>query len=79
MADFAVCVQNLCWQVARADFPVSVDAPCPSVADQGGDIAALIGYTWAGGIDGDWEIGARNLPAEVLDTYRKIGHAITGK
>ncbi|AXX97050.1 hypothetical protein BAR1_03365 [Profundibacter amoris] len=44
-----------------------------------GDIAALVGYTWAGGIDGDWEIGARNLPAPVLDAYREIGHAITGK
>ncbi len=48
-------------------------------AQSRGDIAALIGYTWAGGIDGDWEIGARNLPAEVLDTYREIGQAITGK
>lgn len=48
-------------------------------AQSRGDIAALIGYTWAGGIDGDWEIGARNLPASVLGTYREIGQAITGK
>ncbi|WP_428548859.1 hypothetical protein [Profundibacter sp.] len=48
-------------------------------AQNRGDIAALIGYTWAGGIDGDWEIGARNLPASVLDKYREIGRAITGK
>ena len=62
--------QNDMADVARAYY---------AYAQSRGDIAALIGYTWAGGIDGDWEIGARNLPTAVLDTYRQIGHAITGK
>ena len=62
--------QNDMADVARAYY---------AYAQSRGDIAALIGYTWAGGIDGDWETGARNLPASVLNTYREIGHAITGK
>lgn len=36
-------------------------------------IAAMIGYTWAGGIDGPEEFGARDLPAEVRETWKAIG------
>lgn len=44
-----------------------------------GDVAVILGYAWAGGIDGDWEVGARDLPAGVLTAHREIGHAITGR
>lgn len=37
------------------------------------DIIALIGYLWPGGLDAPDELGARDLPQEVLETYRRIG------
>ncbi len=40
------------------------------------DIAALLGYTWVS-IDGLHEFGARNMPPEVVETYRQIGQIIT--
>lgn len=36
-------------------------------------VAAMIGYTWAGGIDGPDELGLRDLPASVRETWRGIG------
>ncbi len=36
-------------------------------------ITALIGYTWAGGIDWPDELGVRDMPAHVQDTWRAIG------
>ena len=40
------------------------------------DVAALLVYTWAGGIDNDQERGVRNLPAAVQDQWRAIGNSI---
>lgn len=36
------------------------------------DISAIIGYTWAGGIDNLQEKGVRNLPDNVIDTHIKL-------
>lgn len=44
-----------------------------------GDVTALIGYTWAGGIDGDYEKGVRDMPDAVQEAHRQIGREITGK
>lgn len=44
-----------------------------------GDITALLGYTWAGGIDGLYEIGVRDMVEAVQNAHREIGRAITGK
>jgi hypothetical protein len=43
------------------------------------EVIALIGYLWPGGLDGKTQLGARQLPAEVLREHHRIGHAITGK
>ena len=40
-------------------------------------VVAIIGYLWAGGIDGV-QLGARDLPQNVRDDYVRIGKAITG-
>lgn len=42
------------------------------------DVAALLVYSWAGGIDSDVERGTRNLPASVQNEWRAIGNAIVG-
>jgi len=42
------------------------------------DVVALLGYAWAGGIDGAHERGARNLPDTVQEVYRQIGRDIIG-
>lgn len=42
------------------------------------DVAALLVYTWAGGIDNNSERGVRNMPASVQDQWRAIGNAIVG-
>jgi hypothetical protein len=36
-------------------------------------VAAVIGYTWAGGIDGDHERGARDLGPSVIAAHHEIG------
>jgi hypothetical protein len=41
-----------------------------------GDIAAILAYSWAGGIDGPWEKGVRDLPPEVRAAHEQIGRAI---
>lgn len=43
------------------------------------DVVALIGYSWAGGIDGDMQFGARDLPASVIEAYQAIGNDIVGR
>lgn len=40
------------------------------------DVAALLVYTWAGGVDNDQERGVRNLPLAVQDQWRAIGNSI---
>ncbi len=40
-------------------------------------VTAMIGYTWTGGIDGPDELGLRDLPAPVRDTWRAIGLRLT--
>lgn len=39
-------------------------------------VAAMIGYTWVGGIDGPGELGLRDLPPEVRETWQEIGHRL---
>jgi hypothetical protein len=41
-----------------------------------GDVAGMLGYTWAGGIDNLEERGVRDLPDSVIDAHREIGRAI---
>lgn len=40
------------------------------------DVIGLIGYLWPGGLDGKEQLGARNLPENVRETYRAIGEKI---
>jgi hypothetical protein len=40
------------------------------------DVIALIGYSWPGGIDGPDQLGARDLPSTVTDTYRQLGTSL---
>jgi hypothetical protein len=40
------------------------------------DLAGMIGYTWAGGIDNLQELGLRDLPPEVLDVHRAIAERL---
>ena len=42
------------------------------------DVVALIGYTWPAGIDPE-QLGARDLPQEVKDTYVAIGRWVLGR
>jgi hypothetical protein len=41
------------------------------------DLAGIIGYTWAGGIDNAQERGVRDMPAVVQDTHRAIARRLT--
>jgi hypothetical protein len=41
-------------------------------------VVALVGYLWAGGIDGV-QLGARDLPQTVRETYVRIGNEILGR
>ena len=42
-------------------------------------VIAIIGYVWPNGFDFPDATGARGMPLEVRDTYKKIGKEITGK
>ena len=42
------------------------------------DLAGVIGYTWAGGIDNDQERGVRDLPQVVIDAHRAVGRSLLG-
>jgi hypothetical protein len=53
--------------VARAYYDLAV---------RRGDVAAILAYSWAGGIDGPWEKGVRDLPPEVRAAHEEIGRAI---
>jgi hypothetical protein len=53
--------------VARAYYDLAVKR---------GDVAAILAYSWAGGIDGPWEKGVRDLPPEVRAAHEQIGRAI---
>ncbi|ADI15573.1 hypothetical protein Trad_2465 [Truepera radiovictrix DSM 17093] len=39
------------------------------------DVIALIGYLWPGGLDAPDQLGARDLPTEVQQVYKRIGAA----
>jgi hypothetical protein len=43
------------------------------------DVVALVGYTWAGGLDDPKHLGARSIPANVQQAMRTIGLNITHK
>lgn len=47
-----------------------------ALAESRNDVAALLVYTWAGGIDNNQERGVRDLPVEVQDQWRAIGTEI---
>ncbi len=47
-----------------------------NLAQSRNDVAAILGYTWVS-IDGTHEKGARNMPPDVIETYREIGIEIT--
>jgi hypothetical protein len=49
-----------------------------ALAQSDPNIVAVVGYIWAGGIDGSI-LGARDLPQMAKDEYIRIGHEITGK
>lgn len=40
------------------------------------ETVAILGYTWPGGFDSPDQLGARNLPASVIATYRRLGRSI---
>jgi len=42
-------------------------------------VIGLLGFLWAGGLDNPTELGARELPANVLAEHQRIGKLITGK
>ena len=46
------------------------------LAQDRGDVAAIIAYSWAGGIDNTGERGVRDLPGPVQDAHRKIGRLL---
>ena len=43
------------------------------------NVVALLGYTWAGGLDDQKQLGARSLPPNVKQSLRTIGLQITHK
>ena len=47
-----------------------------ALAVKRGDVSAILAYSWAGGIDGPWEKGVRDLPPEVRAAHEEIGRAI---
>ncbi|MGB8813330.1 MAG: hypothetical protein WCC57_09095 [Paracoccaceae bacterium] len=53
--------------VARAYYAFAVAQP---------DVAGMLGYVWAGGIDNLQELGVRDLPPEVRAAHQEIGRAI---
>jgi hypothetical protein len=55
--------------VARATFAFAKSQP---------DVAGMLGYTWAGGIDNLRERGLRDLPQSVRDAHMAIGREILG-
>jgi hypothetical protein len=42
------------------------------------DLAGMIGYTWAGGIDNAEERGVRDMPQTVIDAHRAVGRMLLG-
>lgn len=50
-----------------------------NIANSNTRVAAMIAYFWPSGFDSKDAIGARNLPANVLNEHKRIGRAITGK
>lgn len=50
-----------------------------ALAEARDDVAAMLVYTWAGGIDNNQERGVRNLPVEVQDQWRTIGGEIVSR
>jgi hypothetical protein len=47
-----------------------------ALAQDRGDVAAILAYAWASGIDGPHEKGVRDLPAAVRAAHQDIGRAI---
>lgn len=64
--------------ISEADMAEVAHAYLALAQDQG-DIAAILAYAWAGGIDGPHEKGVRDLPATVRTAHQEIGQAILAK
>lgn len=49
------------------------------VAESNPEVIALLGYIWPGGLDDPKQLGARRLPDNVQNEFRRIGRAIIGE
>lgn len=49
------------------------------LAKQDEDVIGILGYFWPNGFDAPESIGARGMPQNVQDEYKRIGKEITGK
>lgn len=68
----------LSWRIFPADM-AEVAANYLKLAQAEPDVVAIIGYVWPGGLDTVTQSGARDLPENVQQEYRRIGSIITGK
>ena len=50
-----------------------------ALAERRGDVAAILAYAWAGGIDVPTDRGVRDLPAAVQEAHREIGRRLLGR
>lgn len=55
--------------VARAYAALALSRP---------EVAGMLGYTWAGGIDSLTELGVRDMPQAVIDAHREVGKMLLG-
>lgn len=49
------------------------------LAKSDSDVIGILGYFWPNGFDTPESIGAKGMPQQVLDEYKRIGKIITGK
>jgi uncharacterized protein (UPF0261 family) len=42
------------------------------------EVAGMIGYTWAGGLDSPQEYGVRDMPEAVIAAHRDVGRMLLG-
>ena len=55
--------------VARAYADLALSRP---------DVAGMIGYTWAGGLDNPEELGVRDMPQAVIAVHQEVGRMLLG-
>lgn len=70
------------WIPLYADFDVPPEALAGiaesyyRLAQRDTSVVGVVGYLWPSGLDDPGQLGARDLPAEVQDVYRRIGTEI---